>query len=189
MDLASWMNHEEARVAEMKRILGREQTKPLMTRVEQSNPMALMSTHNLIANDPQLSPMYLSTQEQAISHFEDMFRLLGDDNIHAFLRRWNTLPYNLTIRKYHSPQRMREALNMTPMYKQSMQRLKVNWIGLNLSPPLLLGIIEGRKEEEEKRQLEEVEKKAGFYEQEEETTTEVWDVREATRSMKDMDIY
>jgi len=45
-----------------------------------------------------------------------------------------------------------------------MQRLKVNLIGLRLSPPLLLGMLEGRKEEEEKRQWEEVEKKAGFYE-------------------------
>ena len=80
------------------------------------------------------------------------------------------------------------STNMTPMYKKSMQRLKVNLIGLRLSPPLLLGMLEGRKEEEEKRQWEEVEKKAGFYEQKEETTTEAWDVREATRAMKDMDI-
>ena len=35
------------------------------------------------------------------------------------------------------------------MYKRSMQRLKVNWIGLKLSPPLLLGMLEGRREEEE----------------------------------------
>jgi len=74
------------------------------------------------------------------------------------------------------------------MYKQSMQRLKVNWIGLKLSPPLLLGMIEEIKEEEEKWQWEEVERKADFYEQEEETTTEAWDVGEATRAMKDMDI-
>jgi len=119
--------------------------------------MALINTHNLITNDPQLAPRYLSTQEHAISHFEDMFRLLGDDSIHAFLRRWNTLPYSLKIREYHSPQRLREELNRTPIYKKSMQRLKVNWIGLKLSPPPLLGMLEGRKEEEEeKRQWEEV---------------------------------
>ena len=90
-----------------------------------------------------------------------MFRLLSDDSIHACLRRWNTFPYNLKIREYHSPQRLREALNKTPMYRQSMQRLKVNWIGLKLSPPLLLGMLEGRKEEEEKIQWEEVERKSG----------------------------
>ena len=83
---------------------------------------------------------------------------------------------------------MREALNMTPMYKQTIQRLKVIWIGLKLSPPLLLWMLEGRKEEEERNQWEEVEKNVGFYAQEEETTTEAWDVREATRAMKDMDI-
>ena len=77
---------------------------------------------------------------------------------------------------------------MAPMYKQSMQRLKVNWIGLKLSQPLLLRILEGRKEEEEKRQWEEVERKESLYAQEEETTIEAWDVREATKAMKDMDI-
>ena len=82
--------------------------------------MALISTRNLIANDSQLAPGYLAAQQQEISHFEDMFKLLGDDSIHAFLRRWNTLLHSLKIREYHSPQRLREALNMTPMYKQSM---------------------------------------------------------------------
>lgn len=69
---------------------------------------------------------------------------------------------------------------MTPMYKKSMQSLKINSIGLKLSPPLLLGMLEGRKEE--------VERKAGFYKQEEEMTSEAWDVREATKAMNDMEI-
>jgi len=69
-----------------------------------------------------------------------------------------------------------------------MKRLKVIWIGLKLSPPLLLEMLEGRKKEEEKREREGVERKESFYKQEEETTSETWDVREATRAMKDMDI-
>ena len=83
---------------------------------------------------------------------------------------------------------MREALNRTPMYKQTIQRLKVNWIGLRLSPPLLLGMLEGRKEDEERKEWKEVKRKQRFYAQEEETTGEAWDVKEATRVMKDMDI-
>jgi len=49
-------------------------------------------------------------------------------------------------------------------------------------------MLEGRKEEEEKRQWEEVERKASFYKQEEETIVEIGDVREATRTIKEMDI-
>ena len=71
------------------------------------------------------------------------------------------------------------------MYKCSMQRSQVNWIGLKLSPPLLLGMLEGRKEEEEKQQWEEVDMKARFYDKEEEITSEAWDVREATKAIKD----
>jgi len=74
-----------------------------------------------------------------------MERLPGDDCIHACMRRWNTLPYRLQIREYHSPTRMKEELRRVPMYKSSMQSFKVNWIGLKLSPPLLPGMLEGRK--------------------------------------------
>jgi len=72
MALASWMNHEEARATEMKKVMKIEDKKPLMIRVEQSNPMDVISTHNLIANDPKLSPRYLVAQEQAVTHFEDV---------------------------------------------------------------------------------------------------------------------
>ena len=71
------------------------------------------------------------------------------------------------------------------MYKRSMQNLKVNWIGLKLSSPLLLGMLEGRKEEEEQQQWEEVDRKAGFHDKEKKLTSEAWDVREATRAIKD----
>jgi len=81
MTLASWMNNEEARATEMKKVMEREEIEPLMIKVEQSNPMAIISTHNLITNDHKLSPRYLIAQEKAVTHFEDKFRLLGDDNM------------------------------------------------------------------------------------------------------------
>ena len=71
------------------------------------------------------------------------------------------------------------------MYKHCMQTLKVNWISLKLSPPLLLGMLEGRREEEEQEQWEEIDGKERFYDKEEETTLEAWDGREATRAIKD----
>ena len=83
MALASSMNHAKSRAVEMKIILAREKNEPLFIRAKQSNPIALINTHNLIENDPQLAPIYLVAQEQEISNFEDMFRLLRDDNIHA----------------------------------------------------------------------------------------------------------
>ena len=91
-----------------------------MMRAEQSNPTTIISTHNLIENDPQLKLRYLAAQEQAITHFEDMFKLLWDDNIQACLKIWDTSPYILKIKEYQSPQRMREVMEKTPMYKKSM---------------------------------------------------------------------
>jgi len=48
--------------------------------------MVVINTHNLIANDPKLAPRYLATQEQAVTHFEDMFRFLGDDSNNQWTR-------------------------------------------------------------------------------------------------------
>jgi len=149
MAMASWMNHEELMASEIRKLMIKEQNEPLMIRVEPSDPMALINTHQLLANNPKIAPKYINDQAQAIANFEDMERLLREDCIHACTRRWNTLPHSLQIKEYHSPTRMKEALRRVPLYKRSMQNLKVNWIGLKLSPPLLLGLLEGRKEEEE----------------------------------------
>lgn len=54
-------------------------------------------------------------------------------------------------------------MERTPMYRRIMQRLKINWIGLKLSPPLLLGLQEGREEEEERKQWANIEKDVNFY--------------------------
>ena len=84
-----------------------------------------------------------------------MERLLGENCLHSCTRRWSTLPHSLKIKEYHSPTRMREALARVPLYKQLMQNLQANWIGLKFKP--ILGLLEGVKEEEEGRQWEEVE--------------------------------
>jgi len=63
MALASWMNHEEAKDKKMKKVFAKEEAKPLMMKSKQSNPMDVINTHNLIANDPKLAPRYLYVQE------------------------------------------------------------------------------------------------------------------------------
>jgi len=92
MAFASWMSHENSRAKEVKRVLEREEKEPLYIRAEQTNSMVVISTHNIIANDPQLAPRYLATQEQAVTHFEDTLILLWDENKQACQRRWGTLP-------------------------------------------------------------------------------------------------
>ena len=69
-----------------------------------------------------------------------------------------------------------------------MQSFKANWIGLKLSPPLLLGLLEGVKEEEEQQRWEEVDRKVGFHDKEEDITSESWDVRETIKAIKDEEI-
>ena len=163
MAMTSWLNHEEKREAEVKNVMNRELHKTLMIRREPGDPTALISAHQHLTTNPQDLLEYMDRQAQAIAHFEDMEWLLGDNGVHACTRRWNTLSHSLKIREYHTPTRMRESLARVPLYKKSLQTLQASWIGLKLSPPLLLGLLEGRTEkEEEHQQWEEVERKVDF---------------------------
>jgi len=130
----------------------------------------------------------MDKQAQAIAHFEDMERLLGENVVQACARRWNTLAHSLKIREYHTPTRMREALVRVALYKKSMQSLQASWIGLKLSPPLLLGMTKGRTEKDDSEQREEVNRKAGFHISKGDTTTEAWDVRVAVEALKDEEL-
>jgi len=58
--MASWMNHEELRAAKIRRFMVKEQNETLMIRAEPSDPMALISAQNLLANNPQIAPRYIS---------------------------------------------------------------------------------------------------------------------------------
>lgn len=80
MALASLMSHEEARDKEVKKVLEREEKDPIYIKEEHINSMTIISTHNIITNDPQLSPRYLATQEKAITHFGNTLRLLWDES-------------------------------------------------------------------------------------------------------------
>ena len=59
MAMASWMNHEEKRVAEVCNLIGRELSEPLMIRAEPTNPSTVISAHQHLANNPQDLPEYI----------------------------------------------------------------------------------------------------------------------------------
>jgi len=142
MAMASWMNHEEKRAMKIQKIMAKKLSEPLIIRAKPVEPLALIYAHRHLATIPQVLPDYIDKQAHAIAHFEDMERLFGDDSLHACMTRWNTFPHSLRIREHHSQNRMREAMRRVPLYKQSMQNFKANWIGLKFNPPLLIGLLE-----------------------------------------------
>ena len=97
MAFASWLNHEDQRAAEVKSVMNRELNEPLLIRAEPEDPVALISAHQNLSTDPTASLRYMDKQAQAIAHFEDMERLLGENVVQACARRWNTLAHSLKI--------------------------------------------------------------------------------------------
>jgi len=94
---ASWLNHEDQRATEVKSVMNRELNEPLLIRAEPEDPVALISAHQNLSTDPTASLRYMDKQAQAITHFEDMERLLGENDVQACARRWNTLAHSLKI--------------------------------------------------------------------------------------------
>jgi len=97
MAFASWLNHEDQRAAEAKSVMNRELNEPLLIRTEPKDPVALISAHQHLSTDPTASLRYMDQQAQAIAHFEDKERLLGENAVQACTRRWNTLAHSLKI--------------------------------------------------------------------------------------------
>jgi len=89
-----------------------------------------------------------------MDHLDDTLRLLGEEAVEYFHRRWHSVPYNLQINEPHSPNYLWISITRTPWYKYALRNLKTEWIGLRMNPPLLLPIapkddINKEKEEEE----------------------------------------
>jgi len=59
--------------------MDRELREPLMIREKLEDPLALVYAHQQLAINLQVHPNYIERQAQAIAHFEDMERLLGDN--------------------------------------------------------------------------------------------------------------
>jgi len=66
---APCMIYEDVRAENVKRIIKKEETKPLYNRIEYINSMYVISNHIIISNDAQLAPRFFPTQEHVISHF------------------------------------------------------------------------------------------------------------------------
>jgi len=72
MAMVSWMSHEEKRATKIKKLMAKERNEPLMIQAEPTDPMALISAHQCLVDNPQSVPKYINEQAQAIAHLEDM---------------------------------------------------------------------------------------------------------------------
>ena len=63
----------------------------------------------------------------------------------------------------HTLERLRGALERAPLYKRAMQAKKIQWLGLKLNSPLLLGMNDEKDIDAQDREWENVENNNGFY--------------------------
>ena len=72
---------------------------------------------------------------------------------------------------------MKAALERTPLYKRAMQTMNIKWLGLKISPTLLVGLREGKDKNEEDKEWEEPKNNAWFYPPEGIPSMLPWDVK------------
>ena len=98
----------------------------------------------MIEKYSNLVDKYLNTQAREFAHYDDISKPLGKYCAMECHRRWNGLPISLRNMVYHTLEGLRASLERAPFYKKAMQTMKIKWLGLNLSLPLMLGICEGK---------------------------------------------
>jgi hypothetical protein len=75
-----------------------------------------------------------------MAHLDDSLRLLGEEVVEYFHMRLHSLPHNLKIIEPHSPNSLQLSLLRKPCYIKVLRKMRKNWIGLRMNPPLLLPI-------------------------------------------------
>ena len=77
-------------------------------------------------------------------------------------------------------------MERAPLYKRAMQAKKIQWLGINLCPPLLLGLNDENETYAKDREWENVEKNNGFYPLGENPTLLPQEIRGFVKALKEM---
>ena len=75
---------------------------------------------------------------------------------------------------------------MAPLYKRAMQARNIQWLGLKLSPNLMLGLSDEKDQDEENRGWEEEYLNDGFYPPKGTPTLLHWEVRGSIKALKEI---
>jgi hypothetical protein len=108
---------------------------------------------------------------------------LGEVATEACHRRWNYFPLGMRIREPHSPNTLQFYLLITPWYKEIVRRIRTNWIGIRMSPPLLLRIspLDYLQLGKEESDWTGIVKDKGYHDHQIVTKYMAWDMREEFR--------
>ena len=98
----------------------------------------------------------------------------------AWFGKWKELTKELKGKEVHSPSSLKRALSKDNMCKDVIKRLKLEWIGQKMIPPLLLTLnpeesINEEKEREDWKQIEEV---TGYVKKDEPTRIIAYNAKE-----------
>jgi hypothetical protein len=115
----------------MKRYKEEELHNPLWIRVEAPMPKDVIASHDTLSSNRDVAPIWEEKKVEAMEHLEDFM-----EKRHTSLPgRWHSLPHDLQVREPHSSNALQVAFFRTPLYKETMRRMKTKWIGLKVNPP------------------------------------------------------
>lgn len=133
-------------------------------RVEDTRPQEVIKRHETLVADEELNPILEEKQIGAIAHHEEMLKECKERVLAACQSRWKELTLRFQAMEPHSPQGLQAALFRARLCKDTIRRMKLRYIGLKFSPPLLLPLPTVKYlDEEEKNKWKEEEQAAGYY--------------------------
>jgi hypothetical protein len=151
-----------------------------MIRPEPTHPEGIIYNHRILTQDEELIPILLAKQQEAVSHFDITLRSTQKEVNESIRERWSRVANDLKQIELHSPLRLKDALFKTTLYKESLARNQLRWIGMRLNPPFFLSLVlkEQINEAEERKAWAREDQNFGYLRQAGTPKVVAWDIRE-----------
>lgn len=148
----------------MEAYLDAEKQSELWIRGKTTNPIEVIFRHKNITSDKDLIPTLMEKQEEALARFDLVVLERKSHAMEACFSRWKELIEELKKKGPHYPFLLNRAPFKASMCKETIRKLKLDWIGHKLASPLLLTLNpkEDVDEEKEMRNWEHIEKAIGY---------------------------
>lgn len=98
----------------------------------------VIKSHETLVDDIEMIPLLEEKQREEVAHLEEKIKYGREMVLVANKSGWSIMSMRIQNMEPHSPQDLQTILFKEGIYKDTIRRLMLKWIGLKFNPPLLL---------------------------------------------------
>ena len=134
----SWVQNEISQEAQAGPYRNKEIDEPLYLQPEIQDTCQAYFDQISITNNAKCASKITQIHEQEFVEWECHYSRLIPEAIGTCTQKWNSLPFDLKVRQFHSPQNLELVAHRMTRYITLGRSQKNKWIPLRFQPPILL---------------------------------------------------